>query len=239
MINSKLNSNRLGDNGNGLASYHKQPPVAIKKIPLRDVQNDNRSMLHGHTELEGVSIADAIKLSGTKRFTPDCPQSPPGHQFFSSDGANDHVVYARRRFESELGERRIPDQTNKNTDNFHSTQFCHNMQEIPQQQSQMKDHNVYCAPAFAPIPLASLVTFAFAEPSVPLSMGKPSNGLLDDESNYQKVSSEVPRFFHSKETDDQRRKERFLHLQELLKHCDEFDQNDYIQSKSSDSNSLL
>ena len=236
MINSKLNSNRLGDNGSGLPTYHKQPPLAIKKIPLRDVQNDNRSLLHRHTESEGGSIADAIKTSGTKRLTPDCPQSPPCHQFFSSNGANDHLVYARRRFESELGKRRILDQPNKNADNLHSTQFCQNMQQIPQQQTQMKDRNAYCAPAFAPIPLASLVTFAFGEPSVPLSMGKPSNELLDVESNYLKVTSEVPHSVHSKETDDQQRKERFLRLQKVLKQCDEFDQNDYIQSKSLDSN---
>lgn len=239
MINSKLNSNRLGDNGSGLPTYHKQPPVAIKKIPLRDVQNDNRSLLHRHTESEGGSIADAIKTSGTKRLTPDCPQSPPCHQFFSSNGANDHLVYARRRFESELGKRRILDQPNKNADNLHSTQFCQNMQQIPQQQTQMKDRNAYCAPAFAPIPLASLVTFAFGEPSVPLSMGKPSNELLDVESNYLKVTSEVPHSVHSKETDDQQRKERFLRLQNVLKQCDEFDQNDYIQMLRSFSPSEL
>lgn len=239
MINSKLNSNRLGDNGSGLPTYHKQPPVAIKKIPLRDVQNDNRSLLHSHTESEGGSIADAIKTSGTKRLTPDCPQSPPCHQFFSSNGANDHLVYARRRFESELGKRRILDQPNKNANNLHSTQFCQNMQQIPQQQTQMKDRNVYCAPAFAPIPLASLVTFAFGEPSVPLSMGKPSNELLDVESNYLKVTSEVPHSVPSKETDDQQRKERFLRLQKVLKQCDEFDQNDYIQMLRSFSPSEL
>lgn len=239
MINSKLNSNRLGDNGSGLPTYHKQPPVAIKKIPLRDVQNDNRSLLHSHTESEGGSIADAIKTSGTKRLTPDCPQSPPCHQFFSSNGANDHLVYARRRFESELGKRRILDQPNKNADNLHSTQFCQNMQQIPEQQTQMKDRNAYCAPAFAPIPLASLVTFAFGEPSVPLSMGKPSNELLDVESNYLKVTSEVPHSVHSKETDDQQRKERFLRLQKVLKQCDEFDQNDYIQMLRSFSPSEL
>lgn len=239
MINSKLNSNRLGDNGSGLPTYHKQPPVAIKKIPLRDVQNDNRSLLHSHTESEGGSIADAIKTSGTKRLTPDCPQSPPCHQFFSSNGANDHLVYARRRFESELGKRRILDLPNKNADNLLSTQFCQNMQQIPQQQTQMKDRNAYCAPAFAPIPLASLVTFAFGEPSVPLSMGKPSNELLDVESNYLKVTSEVPHSVHSKETDDQQRKERFLRLQKVLKQCDEFDQNDYIQMLRSFSPSEL
>lgn len=239
MINSKLNSNRLGDNGSGLPTYHKQPPLAIKKIPLRDVQNDNRSLLHSHTESEGGSIADAIKTSGTKRLTPDCPQSPPCHQFFSSNGANDHLVYARRRFESELGKRRILDQPNKNADNLHSTQFCQNMQQIPEQQTQMKDRNAYCAPAFAPIPLASLVTFAFGEPSVPLSMGKPSNELLDVESNYLKVTSEVPHSVHSKETDDQQRKERFLRLQKVLKQCDEFDQNDYIQMLRSFSPSEL
>ncbi|WKA10296.1 hypothetical protein VitviT2T_027872 [Vitis vinifera] len=239
MINSKLNSNRLGDNGSGLPTYHKQPPLAIKKIPLRDVQNDNRSLLHSHTESEGGSIADAIKTSGTKRLTPDCPQSPPCHQFFSSNGANDHLVYARRRFESELGKRRILDLPNKNADNLHSTQFCQNMQQIPQQQTQMKDRNAYCAPAFAPIPLASLVTFAFGEPSVPLSMGKPSNELLDVESNYLKVTSEVPHSVHSKETDDQQRKERFLRLQKVLKQCDEFDQNDYIQMLRSFSPSEL
>ena len=239
MINSKLNSNRLGDNGSGLPTYHKQPPLAIKKIPLRDVQNDNRSLLHRHTESEGGSIADAIKTSGTKRLTPDCPQSPPCHQFFSSNGANDHLVYARRRFESELGKRRILDLPNKNADNLHSTQFCQNMQQIPEQQTQMKDRNAYCAPAFAPIPLASLVTFAFGEPSVPLSMGKPSNELLDVESNYLKVTSEVPHSVHSKETDDQQRKERFLRLQKVLKQCDEFDQNDYIQMLRSFSPSEL
>lgn len=236
MFNSKLNSNRVGDNRSGLPTYYKQPPVAMKKIPLRDVQNDNRSLLHSQTQLEGGAIADAVKLSGTKRLAPDYPQSPPCRQFFNNNVVSDHIMHVRRRFEMELGNRRIQDWSSKKADTLHSSQFPHNMQGIPQQQMHMKDHNEYCAPVLAPIPSASLVTFSFGEPSVPLSMGEPNTESLKADSDHRKVTSEIPHSVHSKVTDDQHRNDRFLHLKKVLKHCDEFDQNDYIQSKSSDSN---
>ncbi|KAA8537410.1 hypothetical protein F0562_026903 [Nyssa sinensis] len=197
MINSELNSNGLDNNGAGMPVYHKQPPVAIKKIALRDVQNDNRSFIHN--------------LS--RKFT--------------SAGGKTHC-----RCNQEVGKGRVQDITDKNADCFPSSSmhFCHKQQEIPQQQTLMRENNRYCVPGVTPNRMASMMSFSYGGPSLPLSLGKPGNGLPVVESNCLKVTSDVDHSIDSKATDDQQRKERFLCLQKFLKHCDESNQRDYTQT---------
>ncbi|CAL5387922.1 unnamed protein product [Camellia sinensis] len=108
MLNSEVNSNVMGNSGAGMPSDHKQSPL-LRKIALRDVQNDNRTLIRNHPEnspiLGGKSITDAIKVSGTKRLTPECPLSPPFGPSSSKNGVKDHFMNARRKFDSEPGKK--------------------------------------------------------------------------------------------------------------------------------------
>ncbi|XP_059636785.1 uncharacterized protein LOC132278901 [Cornus florida] len=232
-----INSNGLGKSGSGMPAYHKQPPVTIKKIALRDVQNNNLSLIHDHPEssplLEGRPIADATKISGTKRLTPEYTSIPPFLPSLSNNGASEHLVCARRKFESEVGKGRIQDTSDKNADFLPSSSmnFCHKQQEIPQQQTEMRKRNMHCFPVVTPNHMASTMTFSYGAPSFSISHGKPGNRLPlpGPESKCLKLTSEVHHSIDSKANDDQQRKERFLRLQRFLKHCDESYQRDYIQ----------
>ncbi|KAF5934896.1 hypothetical protein HYC85_026025 [Camellia sinensis] len=158
-----------------MPSDHKQSPL-LRKIALRDVQNDNRSLLCNHPGnspiLGGKSITDAIKVSGTKRLTPECPLSPPFGPSSSKNG------------------------------------------ELPRQQTQMRESNLFCSPVVRRNHMASMMNFMCGGSLVPI-----------------KVNSEVCHSTDSKATNDQQKTERFIHLQKVLKQCDESNQRDYIQRK--------
>lgn len=199
MINSKLSNNGMANSGTGLSTYHK--PVAIKKVALRDVQNDNGNIIHQHLE--------SSNLSGTKRLTPECPPDSPHHQFLSSTCAKDNSMHDYRKFESELGKRKIQDAGDKSTHNFQSRLA----KEIAQQKIQIRESKPSNLPAFAPMPMPSLMTLSSRGPSIPSSLAKPT----------------VPNLVDSKVVDEQKRRDRFLRLQQLLKQRDESNQQEYIQ----------
>ncbi|KAF8377703.1 hypothetical protein HHK36_031087 [Tetracentron sinense] len=245
MIDSKSNEHGLSNTGTGSPTCVKQSPIAAKKIALRDLQNDNRIMVPkplGNSLLkERGPFTNALKVSGTKRPIPECPLSPPCHKSPSSSGTTGHLIYARRKSESE--------QCKSNTCNYSgSNSSCrqptlsHEEQETPRQQTQMKEPKISCFPAFAPIPMASLMTFSSGgpsvplslgnqsgAPSVPLSLGNPVSGLSLAESNYPTVTSMVPPPINPQGMRDQQWKERFLLLQTFLRDCDNSNQEDYIQ----------
>ncbi|GFS35956.1 hypothetical protein Acr_00g0042970 [Actinidia rufa] len=150
MINSEVNCNVLGNSGTGMPPDYKHSPL-VKKIALRDVQNDNRSLIHSH---------------------PEC-----------SPDLEKHILRTIK-------------------------------EELTRQQSQMRESNLYCAPEVRRNHMASMMTFPYGGPAVSNSIEKHGNG--------QPAAD-------SKATDDQLRKERYLHLQKFLKQCDEFIQRDYIQ----------
>lgn len=221
MINSEVKSNVQCNSGTGTPPERKHSPL-VRKIALRDVQNDNRSLIHNHPEistfLEGRPITGAINISGTKKLT---PEKAPLYASLSQNGVNDHLFDTRRKFESGPGKGRIQDAT------ADCLQRTIKQQVLPRQRTQMGESNFSGAPVVGPHHIASMTTFPHGVPSVPISLGKHENGLPLAESDYLKVKIEVCQSIDSKVTDDQR-VERFLHLQKFLKQCDESYNRDYI-----------
>ncbi|XP_052189524.1 uncharacterized protein LOC127799493 [Diospyros lotus] len=213
MISSEINKNELGSSGTFVASNRSHSPL-IKKMPLRDVQNDNR-ISEGSRVLEGRPIADATKVIGTKKLTTECPLSPHFDTSMSKNGKNGHLMARQIKFKSESGKGRIQ--------NIMDTSA-----EFPSKQTQIRDNNLYFTSVFRPNLMSSMMTFPHGGPSVPISLGKPGNGFSAAEFNGIKFSSEVCHPFDPTVTDDQHRQERFLHLQTFLKQCNE-SSRDYIQ----------
>ncbi|CAK9178322.1 unnamed protein product [Ilex paraguariensis] len=220
MVNSELNSNGLGNSGTDVPIYHKQPPVAIKKTALRDVQNEKRSLKRSHEEsspfVDGRSITDAIKVHGTKRLTPDGPSN--------THAASELLLNARRRFELELGRGRIQDSMGKYAD-CPQLKHCHMQQEISINQTQKGENNIHRVPVVTTNHMSSAMTFSYGGHSVPNSLGKPCKSLQAVETDCVKVTSELPHSIDCPLMDDQQRTERFIRLQNFLKQCDESNQN--------------
>ncbi|XP_028061741.1 uncharacterized protein LOC114265177 [Camellia sinensis] len=76
----------------------------------------------------------------------------------------------------------------------------------------MRESNLFCSPVVRPNHMASMMDFMCGGSPVPI-----------------KVNSEVCHSTDSKATNDQQKTERFIHLQKVLKQCDESNQRDYIQ----------
>ncbi|XP_050267888.1 uncharacterized protein LOC126712563 isoform X2 [Quercus robur] len=233
MINSTLKNNGLGYCGTDLPLYRKQSPIGKKKTALRDVQNDSRSLIRNDPEscVLGRNDANAVKVSGAKRLTPEFSSNPPYHQSWRSNRANKHLTHDVKNFDSELGRTRVQE-TFENKSGFpNSRKYFHNQPQLAQQRSDKQEKNTSCLSAFAPIPTASLIAFSPGRPSVPIFLEKSGNGLPAAESNHLRFTSEyeVPHIADSKGSTDQKRKEQLLHVQKLLKHCDKYDQRDYIQ----------
>ncbi|KAF8410305.1 hypothetical protein HHK36_002831 [Tetracentron sinense] len=235
MIDSKSNEYGLGNTGTGSPTCDKPPPIAVKKIALRDLQNDNRIVVPeplGNSPLlkERGPITNASKLSGAKRITPEFPPRPPCYQSPSSDGTTGHLMYARRKSESELYKSSTCDNTGSNTSCSQFLQSSQEGQETPRQQTQMNQPKISCFSAYAPIPTASLMTFSSGGPSVPLFPGIPASGLSPVEPNCPTVTSVTLVSVTPQGKHDQHRKERFLQLQTLLKNCDNSNLEDYVQT---------
>jgi len=233
MINTNLKNSGLGNFGTSLPVCHKQSPIGRKKVALRDVQNDSRSLIRNGPEscVLGLS-ADAVKVS--ERLNPECPLKPRYHQSWRSNDANEHVTHAGRNSDSELGKRRVQEASNKKSDFLKLRKYFHNKPELPQQHPEEKERNTSSVPASAPTPTASVITFSPDGPSVPISLEKPGNGFPAAESVCLQLTSEsdVPHSADSKGNTDQESKEQFLHLQKPQKQCYEYDQRDYIHCKN-------
>jgi hypothetical protein len=233
-IDSKFSEYGMANTENDLPTHDKQLPVAGKKTALRDLQNDNRIMVPNTTGNSPLlkdrgPIIDAIKVSGAKRPSLECPVSPPHHQSPCSNAANGHLVYVRRKSEAELGKSGTGDSTSINADCLQSRQLAH-QEETTQPKSQMKEPKVSCFPAFAPFPMAASISSS-GKPSVPHSLGKPGMRLASVESNYHHVASAVPSLSNPKGLKNLQWEEPYHQLEMLLRKLDQADQEDYLQSK--------
>ncbi|KAJ4964469.1 hypothetical protein NE237_024408 [Protea cynaroides] len=230
MIEPKTKDLGLSNTETSLRTSDKQQ-LLVKKTALRDLQNDNilgpKSV--GNSPFlkdRGPAIAP-VKISGIKRPAPECPTSPTSHQS-PSNNANGHIVYIRRKSESEVGKSSTCEITENGADCPPQRQFSHREQGTYRQQIQMKDSKVSSFPAFAPIPMAPPMTFSSGGPTIPLSLGKSGNGLSPAEPNYPAVSAAVP-FLVSPPANNQHWRERSLRLQTFLRNCDHSSQEEYIQ----------
>ncbi|GKV24194.1 hypothetical protein SLEP1_g33833 [Rubroshorea leprosula] len=191
-IDSEVGAHRLHNPENSSPSCEKQLPAAVKKTPLRDIQNDNRvvpnSKINSPYAKDGGPAVDAIKVSGTKR--PPAWMSPSQDQSPSSNSPNAHLVYVHRKSGVELGKSSTCDgiviNTNGNSPHIRQVD---SLEETNQSKPQIKEPKVSCFRAFAPLPKASLMSSS-AKALVPLSVGK-SGMMLSPESNHHPVASDT------------------------------------------------
>lgn len=255
MMDAKFNEYGLANSGTGLPICDKQPSISIKKTPLRDLQNETRNISskpqNNSPLLKGKGLpVDDVKVSGNKRPISDCPPSPTCNSSPCNNGSNSHLVYVRRKAETEPGkanasstESESPPQSIKITTN--------SKHESPRQEVKMQDPKVSCLPAFTNIPVASLSPFPSGEPPAANSLGRPGNGfpsggalilntsgktvneLTVAEPNFPTVTTGIPFLNTPKsQTICIPLQERFDRLQAFLKSCDNSNQEGYIRSKS-------
>ncbi|XP_062098099.1 uncharacterized protein LOC133803969 [Humulus lupulus] len=195
MVNSNLENNVWGNSRTALPTYHKQSPLALKKVALRDVQNDNRRFISYGPESScvrgAVMDSNSIKVFGTKILTSECPCSPPRIKSLEDNGSNELEADAGISLDLELGKRRNRDTAEENAVSVNLKRYLEKQPNLPEQPAKKRDHEKSYPPAFAPTSAASVIV--------------------------------------SPEKSDQYRMERFIHLQKVLKQCDESDQRDYIQ----------
>ena len=112
--------------------------------------------------MKGRPITDAIKVSGTKRLTPECPLSPTVYPSLSRNGVNEHLVDTQIKFEAELGNGRIRNSAAKSADHLQlsSKQSFHKLQGLPQQQTQ-RESNSYSTPVVRPNQMASIANLPY------------------------------------------------------------------------------
>ncbi|XP_043712171.1 uncharacterized protein LOC122660971 [Telopea speciosissima] len=229
MIEPKTKDLGLSNAESSLPPSDKQQ-LPLKKTALRDLHNDNilRPKPVGISHLlkdRGPTMA-AVKVSGIKRPAPECPTSPHGHQS-PINNANGHIVYIRRKSESEVGKSSTCEIMESGADCPPLGQFSHREQGTYRQQIQM-DSKIFPSPAFAPLPVAPHMIFSSGGPTVPLSQGEIGNGLSPAEPNYPAVSAAVP-FLVSPQASNQNWRERFLRLETFLRNCDHSSREEYIQ----------
>lgn len=194
-------------------AHDRRHPVGAKKTALRELQNENRVLIpKSPYSKEKAPLVDAVKVSGVKRTSQESAVSPSKGQSPSTNATNRHLVYVRRKFEADLGKSSSSSETNINAHH----------------QPQMMEPKVRCFPAFAPMPMTSSISSS-AKPTIP-PFGKPIMNSAPRECNYHPVASSSPQLDNSRGIRNLPWEERSIRLQGLLKHLDELDQEDYVQS---------
>ncbi|KAM7529514.1 hypothetical protein LguiB_032924 [Lonicera macranthoides] len=238
MVNSKFSKYGLGKCGSLLAISDKQPQVAIKKVGLRDLQNDNGTTVSSKpygkfppqkgtdstenviqvsskplgkfpSQRESDSTENANLVLGAKNPIPDPFSSPPRLQSPSSNNSNPHLVYARRKSDAEVI-KRVSEQT-RNADCPESGQF-NKKRAISQPQATVTESKGEGKSEIAPIPMNSTVQICFPDS-------------LQNDQRHVDVNPAVPCI----EEREQHWSERFIRLQNYLKHCDNSNQEAYVQ----------
>ncbi|XP_027356690.1 uncharacterized protein LOC113866013 [Abrus precatorius] len=237
-IDSKFCEHSLSNFKMDLPNRDKQLTVAVKKTALRDVQNDNKIVVP--TAVGSSSFLkdkdpgiDSNKVSGTKRPSSDYPVNHHLQQSPSSNAANGHLVYVRRKSEAELGKSTAFENPSINAYCPHSRQLCCEEQTAqPKSQigepPQIKEPKVSSFPAFSPFPLASSMNSS-GKPSVSISLGKSATKLAQVESSYVIASSGPTTIGNPKGLKNLHWEERYQQMQMFLRKLDQSDQEDYIQ----------
>ncbi|CAH9050060.1 unnamed protein product [Cuscuta europaea] len=225
MVNSQL-SNGVTGRGTGKTLLDKQLAGATKKTALKDLQNQNGRQLTNLGDsslLLGTKLgADGTRVCGSKRLTPESPSSPVCHMSLASNGASEHIINARRRFELELGRGRAQNDLDKYVDLIPPKR-----NDVHQMPNQSKENNISDASITMPY---NNITYSQSGAQVFLSVGKSNTAPLfvrADSAN--KFISDNSQSVEFKVADDQHRTERFARLHKLLKKCDGSSYCDYTQ----------
>lgn len=231
-IDSKFSEYGHGNSGKDVPSHEKQLQISSKKTALRDLQNDNRvtaSNCSGSSPLlkESGPNSDFIKVSGNKRASPVRPASPPHFHSSTSNAANGHLVYVRRKSDADIGKNSHCDNTVIKADYPNLTKLGQ-LAETLHLKSQVKELQNHCFPAFTSFPMVSPIN-ASGKPSVPHDVGKYGINLATVESNFHSAPSTVPSVGIPTAWKNLQWEDRYHQLQLLLNKLDQSDQQDYLQ----------
>ncbi|CAA2984519.1 Hypothetical predicted protein [Olea europaea subsp. europaea] len=236
MINTESNGNGIFLSGAGSPAVDKQPSSTLKKMVLRDVQNENVGSIHKHQESlligGGKPSGDAIKARGTKRLTPERLSNSSVHSSLAFSGPNENITNTHRRLELELGSGRLPKNEGKYSGCPKSRNLCPLPLEISKKQTLTRESNIPRVPVATSNHMSPVMVFSSVGPSVPSSLGNHRNSTQAPGSDCLNVSSELHHVVDSKDNSDQLRTERFIRLQNFLRQCDEANQMDRVQSES-------
>ncbi|WOG97711.1 hypothetical protein DCAR_0417052 [Daucus carota subsp. sativus] len=229
MINSELKKDQLGNSGLELDTCisHKQPPISTKKLALTDVQNDNRVLQYHRESLfstDGGPIADKSKICGTKRPIPESLTSHPFRPLSDRTTTKEHLVYTSKKLEPVQGNGKSGHNADRSVSNPLPKPH-HNMQQeiLPKQTLVLEDNtnHVSMATSNHTIPKNTCSYLNSPLDSLPISLANPGNGMGPAENDCSKVISKVPISAHSRRVDDRKWEERYIHLQNFLKMCDD------------------
>ncbi|KAF5745810.1 hypothetical protein HS088_TW07G01404 [Tripterygium wilfordii] len=230
---SKFSEYGLGSTETNLPTHDKQFPVAVKKTPLKDLQNDNRITVAGLVGNPALlkdrgPIVDNVKVSSSKRSSYKCPVSPPFPQPAASNVASGQLVYARRKPEAELGKSNACDALSNDAYCPHAKLFG-NQEVTILPRIHVKEPNFACFPAVAPSPVATLMSSS-GKLSVSVPLGNSNMISAIAESNYKSVASAIVSLGNPKSTKNLHWEERYQQMQLYLKKLDQSDQEDYVQT---------
>lgn len=230
-IDSKFSEYGHGNSGKDVP-HEKQLQISAKKTALRDLQNENRvtaSNCTGSFPLlkEGGPGSDFIKVSANKRPSTVCPTSPPHLHSSTSNAANGHLVYVRRKSDADIGKNSPGDSTSIKAD-YPNLSKLGQLDETVHLKSQVKELKNHCFPAFAPFPVVPPMN-ASGTPSVPHHIGKYGINLATAESNFHSALSTVPSVGIPPGWKNLQWEDRYHQLQLLLNKLDQSDQQDYLQ----------
>ncbi|CAN1770688.1 hypothetical protein LINPERHAP1_LOCUS11689 [Linum perenne] len=231
MTNSEIGECGMGNTEPNLSGCDKQLPVSAKKAALRDVQNQNRSHINfistSPLTKNGGQSMDTVKVSGTKRPSPESPAGLPRNQSPNSSAASAQLVYVRRKSEAETAKINAGDRTSLNSNSPVKQQLGHSAETTNQLKSPANEPKVYRLSAFAPMATGS-ITSTSGKPSVSVPVAQSTPRFASVQSSYRQ-STAVPLSADGREMKRERWEERYRQLQALLKKLDESDQKDYIQ----------
>ncbi|XP_008812238.2 uncharacterized protein LOC103723179 isoform X1 [Phoenix dactylifera] len=216
--------------GSAMAAGDKQHSVSVKKVALRELPNESRNII---TKPTGTSplpkdkrlTPDSVKVVGTKRPQPDDPSSPSSHQTPGNIGPNGHLVYVRRKLETEQG--KMSTFINMDSADSPESRKSSNNGTKEQNVQQCQTQEPKAASLPVPVPVAS-PSMSSGKRLLPHCPGKLITGLAALEPHESMVTSTTPVLADSQTPGNQDWKERFIQLQMFLKSCDQSSQEEYI-----------
>ena len=234
-IDSKISEHGAGHPETDLLSGDEEVTVVDRKqTALKDLQNNKNvsvpDSIGKSCVLKDIGpVTNPTKLSGAKRASPECPESPSQLRSPSNNSTNGQLVYVRRKSEADLGKTITRDSTNINSNSLNSKTF--NQQPATTQPvSPVKESKVTCFPAFAPIPSTSSA-IPSGKPSVPPILGKPGMKLPSAEPNHRPHASATTSAGNLETLRNLHWEARYSRLQSLLRKLDQREQENYIRCK--------
>ena len=96
--------------GSAMPAGDKQHPVSVKKVALRELPNTSDNIMSKPADQSAFAkergpMTDSVKTYGTKRKQPDSLSSPSRDQPHATKGVNGHLVYVRRKHETDRGKK--------------------------------------------------------------------------------------------------------------------------------------